>query len=280
MEEKTLKKISFNKKAFFLCIVLILFIVLLQTYIRIINQYRNNRIFGLQAEKYAKEVSNPIFKVSKIIIYSDANVQDLSEAQNLSNIEVSQFTDFVIYIDNQLKSEELSEENTVNRIYIDNIGISIPASENGIQKFSTKKIDDLGKYIAIDKSVKEINYQVIHKNADKAIIDVTNSFYTDCSEPLILSYVNEKMMENKDISASSEKVSLDGSILKYFDVNLEDLDYKINFTIHIENNLGEKFYCNCSLDVHLESGEEQGIYSGYIMQIFDLSQGDFRFKKV
>ena len=142
------------------------------------------------------------------------------------------------------------------------------------------KAEDLGKYIPIEESVKEIDYQVIHKNSDKAIIDVPNSFYTDCSEPLILSYVNESMVENRDISSSSEKIVLDGSILKYLGVNLDDLDYKISFTVHIENNLGEKFYCNCSLDVKLESGDGQGIYSGYIIQIFDLSQGDFRFKKV
>ena len=275
-----MKKISFNKKLLVLLIVLIILIVLLLTYIKIIKQYRNNRIFELQSERYAKNFTNPIFKVSKIMIYSDANIQDMSENQNFSDVNVSQFTDFAIYIDNHLNDEELSEENTINRIYIDNIGISSTYNENGIKKFSTKSIDDLGKYIEIGESSKKITYQVIHKNSDKELIDSSNSFYTDCTEPLILSYINENVIKNQDLSSSEEMLSLDGSILKYLNVNLESLDYKINFTINIENNLGEMFYCNCSLNVNLESGDGQGIYSGYIIQIFDLSNGDFRFKKV
>ena len=69
-------------------------------------------------------------------------------------------------------------------------------------------------------------------------------------------------------------------MLKYLNVDLADLNYKINFSINIENNLGENFTCNCSLNIDLNTGDGQGIYSGYIMQIFDLSNGDFRFKKV
>ena len=276
-----MKKINLNnKKLLTLLIVIIVLIILLQSYIKIINKYRNDRIFALESEKYAKEVANPIFKIDKIMIYSDANVEDLSESENLSNINVSQFTDFAIYIDNTVKDTELSEENTINRIYINNIGITVGTEENGIKKFSTKQVDNLGKYIPITESSKEINYNVIHKNSDKELIDNTKSFYTDCSEPLILSYVNENVVENADASNSGEKLSLDGSILKYLKIDLDKLNYKITFTINIENNLGEQFTCNCSLNVDLNTGDGEGIYSGYIMQIFDLSNGDFRFKKV
>ena len=276
-----MKKINLNnKKLLTLLIVIIVLIILLQSYIKIINKYRNDRIFALESEKYAKEVANPIFKIDKIMIYSDANVEDLSESENLSNINVSQFTDFAIYIDNTVKDTELSEENTINRIYINNIGITVGTEENGIKKFSTKQVDNLGKYIPITESSKEINYNVIHKNSDKELIDNTKSFYTDCSEPLILSYVNENVVENADVSNSGEKLSLDGSILKYLKIDLDKLNYKITFTINIENNLGEQFTCNCSLNVDLNTGDGEGIYSGYIMQIFDLSNGDFRFKKV
>lgn len=277
-----MKKIDLNnKKLLTLLIVIIILIILLQSYIKIINKYRNNRIFALESEKYAKEFANPVFKIDKIMVYSDANVEDLSENKNLSDINVSQFTDFAIYIDNMVKDDELTEENTINRIYIDNIGITVNTQEEiGQKKFSSKSIDDLGKYIPIGESVKEINYSVIHKNSDKELIDNTKSFYTDCSDPLILSYVNENIVQNKDASGSGEKLSLDGSILRVLNIDLYSLNYKINFTINIENNLGEKFYCNCSLNVNLSSGDGDGIYSGYIMQVFDLSSGDFRFKKV
>ena len=277
-----MKKINLNnKKLLALIIVIVVLIILLQSYIKIINKYRNDRIFALESEKYAKEFSNPIFNIEKIIVYSDANIEDLSENNNLSDINVSQFTDFAIYIDNNAKSQELTEENTINSISISNIGVTSNQSEElGTKKFSGKSLNDIGKYVPIQESLKEINYSVVHKNSDKSLIDDPNSFYTDCSEPLILSYVNENIVQNKDLSNSGEILSLDGSILKYLNINLNDLNYKLNFTINIENNLGEKFSCNCTLNINLKSGDGNGIYSGYIMQIFDLSDGDYRFKKI
>ena len=67
--------------------------------------------------------------------------------------------------------------------------------------------------------------------------------------------------------------------IKYLNINLDDLNYKISFTINIENNLGEKFYCRVSLNIDLNSSEG-GIYTGYIMQIHDLTNSDYKFKKI
>ena len=262
-----------------LIIAIVILIIIFKWYIKIINNYRNDRIFALESEKYGKEVNNPVFKIDKIMTYSDANIEDLSENQDLSRVNITQFTDFAIYIDNLVKNDELTEENTINNIYVNNIGIS-STGDSGKKKFSSKSIDSLGKYIPILESSKEVLYDVVHKNDDKDKVDVSKSFYTDCSEPLIISYVNENIVQAVDASSSGEKLALDGSILKHLNIDLSQLNYKINFTINIENNLGENFACNCSLNVDLSLGEGQGIYSGYIMQIFDLSNGDYRFKKV
>ena len=275
-----MKKINLNnKKILAIVIALIILAILLFTYIKIINKYRSNRLFALQAEKYGEEVNNPVFRIDKVMIYSGVDVKDFSEKQNLSRINVSQFTDFVIYINNLAKDNELSEENTVNRIYVDNIGITAP-EEIGTKKFSNKNIDNIGKYISIDETSKQIDFEVAHKNSDKDKINKSKSFYTDCSDPLIISYVNENIVQAVDASASNEKLSLDGSILKHLNIDLNQLNYKINFTVNIENNLGEKFACNCSLNVDLGAGSGEGIYDGNIMQTFDLSNRDYKFKKV
>ena len=275
-----MKKINSNRRKIFgIIISVIILIILLYTYIKIINKYRNDRLFALEAEKYGEEVNNPVFKIDKVMIYSGVDVKDFSEKQNLSRVDVNQFTDFAVYINNLAKSDELSEENTVNRVYIDNIGITAQ-EEMGTKKFSTKQIDNLGKYIPIDETSKEISYEIVHKNSDKDKINKSKSFYTDCSEPLIISYVNENIVQSVDASASNEKLALDGSILKHLNIDLNQLNYKINFTINIENNLGEKFACNCSVNVDLSAGDGEGIYDGYIIQSFDLSDGDYRFKKV
>ena len=275
-----MKKIDLNnKKILAIIIALIILAILLYAYIKIINKYRNNRIFALQAEKYGEEVNNPVFRIDKVMIYSGVDVKDFSEKQNLSRINVSQFTDFVVYINNLAKNDELSEENTVNRIYVDNIGITAN-EEIGTKKFSNKNIDNIGKYISIDETSKEIHFEVAHKNSDKDKINKSRSFYTDCSDPLIISYVNENIVQAVDASASNEKLSLDGSILKHLNIDLNQLNYKINFTVNIENNLGENFACDCSINVDLGAGDGEGIYDGNIIQTFDLSGSDYKFKKV
>lgn len=277
-----MKKININlnnKKILALIISIIVIIILFYTYFKIITKYRNERIFALQSEKYAEEVNNPVFKIDKVMVYNGANVKDFSEKQNLSRVDVSQFTDFAIYINNLAKNDELTEENTVNRIFVNNIGITA-SEEIGTKKFSTKQIDNLGNYVPIEESSKEISYEVVHKNSNKDKVNKSKSFYTDCSEPLIISYVNENIVRSVDASASNEKLSLDGSILKHLNIDLNQLNYKINFTINIENNLGENFACNCSLNIDLSSGGDGGIYSGNLLQLYDLSNGDYRFKKV
>ena len=275
-----MKKLDLNKKKIlFLIITIIVLLVLIFIYAKIINKYRNDRIFALEAEKYSNEINNPVFKLDKILLYSGANVEDLSDNQDLSRINVSQFTDFAIYIDNLVKDEKLSEENTVNKIYIDEIGITAK-EETGTKKFSTKNINSLGKYVPIEETSKNISYNVIHKNSDKNKIDNSKSFFTDCSEPLIVSFVNENIVKAVDASKSNEKLSLDGSILKHLNIDLNQLSYKAVFKINIENNLGEKFECVCPVDVDLSDETSNGIYSGYIMQSLDLSKGDYKFKKV
>ena len=250
-----------NKKLITIFILIIILGIILYAYFRIIYMYRNNNIFVKDALNLAREINNPIFKIEKILIYSDVNIEDLSVEQNLSNINVSQFTDFAIYINNKLRTDELSEENTVNNIYIDNIKVT--KTPLGIQKVFYKSLNDLCKYQKIEQDVNKIDYIVAHTNIEKKNIIEANSFYTDCSEPAIMSYVNENIMKNKDISETKEKLSLDGSILKLLNIDLNDLAYEISFTINIENNLGEKFYCNMKMNINLNSNEGRNLYRIY-----------------
>jgi len=266
-----------NKKVLTIIIVLILMSIILYTYYKIIYMHRNNNIFAQESEKYSQEANNPVFKIDKVLMYSDANIEDLSEDKNLSQINISQFTDFAIYIDNKVKSSDITAENTINKLYVDNI--SITDLSMGQQKIFYKDVNDFCKYKSIKDGVNKIDYKVIHTNEEKSDISDANRFYTDCSEPFIVSYVNENIVKNRDVSNLHERISLDGSMLKLLDISLDELNYKISFRVNIENNLGEIYYCNMLLNVNLNS-EEGGIYTGYIMQIHDLKSFDYRFRKL
>ena len=133
-----------NKKVLSLIIICIVIAILVFSYYKIICLYRSNHLFASNASKYAEELEKPVFKLEKVLVYSDANIKDLSEDKNLSNINISQYTDFAIYINNKTRNKRLTEENTVNNIYIDNISITPTAI--GKQKINYKDIKKICKY--------------------------------------------------------------------------------------------------------------------------------------
>ena len=273
-DRKNSNKIS--KKILLLFLAIILLVVIGLSIFNTLEIYKINTIFAQKAELNQDELDNPIFKIEKILVYSAANVADSSEDSNLSDISISQFTDFAIYIDNTVTIEELTEENTVNSIYIDNIEVSKTAL--GTQKVYYKDIDDLCVYKKVSENLSKIEFNVLHSNTEKEQNITSNCFYTDCSEPLVITYVNENIVEDEDLSNSNSIISLDGSILDYLEIDLDDLNYTISFTINIENNLGELYKCDYSLDIDLSS-DDGGIYTGYIMQIYDTSDQKYKFIK-
>ena len=273
-DRKNGNKIS--KKILLLLLAIALLVVIGLSIFNTLEIYKINTIFAQKAELKQDELDNPIFKIEKILVYSAANVADSSEDSNLSDISISQFTDFAIYIDNTVTIEELTEENTVNSIYIDNIEVSKTAL--GTQKVYYKDIDDLCVYKKVSENLSEIEFNVLHSNTEKEQNITSNCFYTDCSEPLVITYVNENIVEDEDLSNSNSIISLDGSILDYLEIDLDDLNYTISFTINIENNLGELYKCDYSLDMDLSS-DDGGIYTGYIMQIYDTSEQKYKFIK-
>ena len=276
MKKKANDKFKINKKVLILLLIILVLIVVGIMIFNSLQIYRVNNIFAQEAEQKQDELDNPIFKIEKILVYSAANVADSSEDSNLSDINISQFTDFAIYINNTETIEELTEENTVNSIYIDNIEVS--ETTLGTQKVFYKDIDDLCIYKKVSEGLTKIEFSVLHSNSEKEQNIISNSFYTDCSEPLVLTYVNENIVKGEDLSNSNSIISLDGSILDYLEIDLDDLNYTISFTINIENNLGELYKCDYSLDIDLSS-DEGGIYTGYIMQIYDTSELKYKFVK-
>ena len=79
-------------------------------------------IYSEQTEKFVEENKTPVFSVEKIVLYSSADWVDNSDGK-LQSLDISQFTDIEIFINNKGKSEELTAENTISKLYIDNIKV-------------------------------------------------------------------------------------------------------------------------------------------------------------
>ena len=63
-----------------------------------------------QIENFAKNNSEPIFKIGKVVLYSSADAVDSSEGEILRDLDISQYTDIAIYIDCLLYTSDAADD--------------------------------------------------------------------------------------------------------------------------------------------------------------------------
>lgn len=236
--------------------------------------------FSTQVEKVAEQNENPIFKIQKILIYSSANAIDKSENESLQDLSILQYSDIAITIDNTSTVYDLTNENTVKDLYIDNISIST-GSDKGYQYVNYKSALDFAKYKEIDElNSDKIEYNIVSTNEENNNTDYESpTFYADCSNPITLEYMNQDIITNYAASSDSNTISFNGKVLQEAGIDLNDINYSLNFTIHIVNNLNEEFICPVRLQVDL-SGDDGGIYKGYKYDNTSVSGYEYNFIKI
>lgn len=215
------------------------------------------------------------FGIKEIILYNNANVISNSSTQALENINVCQYSDLSIYINNSLNTSELTDENTIKKLYIDNIYIS-SNKDNNSTTINYKNPLELGKYTFLVPSEKDkIKFNVIRNNEQNSNADYNKpTFYTDCSNPITLGYLNSDIVQNYSISDTTNTVSYNAKILKEAGVILDDINNTINFTIHIVDNTNKKFYCNMSVNLALD---DDFLNNGYSFISLPITEGEYKF---
>ena len=320
------------KEKYIIIPLVIILIVILFGYGTIISKkIKSKKFANNNIEAYEKN-KEQVFKVEKIIICSSASATDLSEKQNLQDMSIYQYTDIAVYINNN--GEELTNKNTVKKLYIDNISLE-GTSDIGTKSLGYKNILKLGmKKEAVDKEIASANknseynvFQSLISSSNENLVDVGNinvnslndafssensaqnyetseeeninenktnnepidfnivytneenekadydkpTFYTDCSNPITLEYINNdiithyKMDENKSLS-------FDGKLLKEAGVSIESLACKIKFKINIVNNLNEKYSCPVSFKIPLSD-----IYDGTTLKAKTTNEKNYVF---
>lgn len=280
--------VDFGKVA----ILSIAFISLLIIYIVLLCGKIESNKYATKTTKFYNENSATDFQIGQILVYSSAYAKDSSEKGGLTDISISQFSDIAIYIDNKKNSEELTEKNTINKLYIDNISVTI-GQENPQIKIGYKNPKLFGKYNSVlDADNSRIDFTVAHSNMESSQIgtqrieneeDDSNlsnvpTFYTDCSNPIILSFVNENIMEH--LNYKNKYVAFSGAILETAKVNLNVIKPKISFDIHLFNNYNEEYVRSVYLDVEFENSKTKSkITDGYIIQYDSYYNGSLSFLK-
>lgn len=275
-----MKKIKFkikNVRLSFALLILIALAVLLLYYNFVFSKSFARNKFSNEMISFSDENETAIFSIQKILLYSNANAIDKSENQSLKDVSIDQYTDLSIYLDNSQSISELTDENTVKELYIDNISIT-SKSNIGKKILNYKNPLNFGKYKNLKEPVNNrIDFKIVNTNEENETNNYDEpTFYTDCSNPITLGYLNRDILTNYSVSDDSKTVSFNGKVLKEANINLDDINYTLNFTIHIVNKLNQKFAYNMTLDVNLND-DNGGIYNGYIYKGKTTSGDEYRF---
>ena len=268
-----------NARLVFTFLIFALFITFLLYYNFVFSVVFARNAFANEMIEIADENENSIFNIQKVLLYSSGNAIDNSEDQSLKNMSICQYTDISIYIDNTSTISELTAENTIKQLYIDNI-VATSKADKGTKVLNYKNPLDFGKYKTIETPENNrIDFNIVNTNSQNESNDYSNpTFYTDCSNPISLGYLNKDILNNYAVSKDANTVSFNGKVLQEANVNLEDIAYTLTFKIHIVNNLNQKFVYNMKLDVNLDD-DNGGIYNGYVYRGKNTTGSEYRFFK-
>jgi len=268
---KKRKKVNINKQIIFLIIVFIAIIILCLLINLIYTKHKAKTNF--ESDLLSSNDYSDTFSVDKIVLYSSANATSNVTSRNLWNINVYQFTDMAIYLNNNSESS-LSSKNTIKELYIDNIKYS-PLPEKGTPELYYKAIDNFGIPSLKDENLVQdkLNFKII--NSKDTLDTNTASFYETCQTPITLQFVNKDIKANAIIPNTGEALVFDGSLLSKTNIALNNIKTSISFNINLTNNLDEKYVYNVNFEIPLEDNEHS-IYEGNIKkEITEFSNNKF-----
>ena len=145
---------------------------------------------------------------------------------------------------------------------IDNISIDIDPKYDDLS-LDYKNPLNFGKYNDINHKVEDnnrIDFSIIYNNSQNDEANYSNpTFYTDCSNPISLGFINNNVVTGFSLEENNN-LDFNGSILKQANVDINSLNFKLSFTIHIKNNLNENYTYNMAIDNTMDKIEEGYLY--------------------
>lgn len=259
----------YKTKTFKILLIIVILVIILTILFFTIKwiETKNNK-------KIAEEKT--IFSIDKIVLYSSASAtnNDTTYQKAYWDLNIYQYTDIAIYINNTNASSTLTQENTIKTLFIDNINYTqIP--QNGTPMILYKKYSDFG----LDKLKKENNIKndiefKVYSNGETDY--EAPAFYADCSNPITLSYINDNIVTNFLLLDNGKPILYDGSLLKRANIPLSSISATISFNVNVVNNLNETFTTNVIIPITLKNNTNS-IYDGNITEIQNVN---FILKKI
>lgn len=258
---RNIKRIIKNNYKVILYVMVGIIAVLLIIYGFIISKTVKKNHYLSNIEEISKNNESPIFSIKELYLFSSANAIDNSINKNLQDLSLYQYSDISILIDNKKTIQELTNKNTVKQLYIDNINLDSTSSIgnkslNYTNSLSMGKNIDITNYNRVDR----IDFNVIYTNNENSMTDYSKpTFYTDCSNPITLKYLNKNLVSGYKISEGNS-VEFNGKMLEKAGISNDELNCKIRFRIVIVNNDDEEFSCWVNFDLPLKDLYSNGKY--------------------
>lgn len=263
-----------------LSISILIFIILISIFIFNTFKSKNNKTEEPSKEPVLSLVTDSnIFKVNSVFVYSSANALNNNEMQkDYWDLNLYQYSDIALTIDNHVSIDGLTLKNTVKEMYIDNI--SYPKTpDKGKPALYLKDSNLFGKGVINKENLvnDKVNFNIISSND---VEDRSNSdFYADCSNPILLSSINEEIVSNFVIRNTNSAIIFDGNLLLDATILLSNIEYSLSFSIHIINELDEEYICNIIIPIILSDDNDiNSIYDGSY-QLVSTDSGETRFYK-
>jgi len=177
-------------------------------------------------------------------------------------LNILQYSDIAIYLEHS--GETLTSSNTIKQLSLENLQISAPKIGTPALYYLDSLNFGTATFSQIHKLDNSIEFTVLNdENKNKEIQSNTPVFFTDCSNPITLKYVNQSIKENYTIT-SHEPVFFDGRLLQMANVPLADLEADIHFDIYLKSNDNIDYFYHLSLPIFLEN-DDSSIYDGSIL---------------
>ena len=244
-----------NKKALqLLSLLLAILIVCIIIYIFFIENFFIKKSFEKDNVNFSNLNETIPFSLNKIILFSSATANTNNINQSVLSLNISQYCDIGIYINNTDK-----ENTSIQSLYISNISISNP--ELGTPCLYKKKVEDLGKCSFDENSIvqDEFYFNVIDSNTE---INYDNyEIYNNGTTPISLGFYNKDI--KSDFLIDDSEIEYNGTLLNRASIPLTSLKCNVSFRVNIITNLDEQYICNVSFDIPFKD-EKNSIYNdGY-----------------
>ena len=245
-----------REKIMAIIVLLIIFAIMLAyTIVSIVTNIK----FAKEINNFSKLNSETTFSIDKIYMYSGANAESNSTDKAVWDLNIHQYTNIAIYINNR-SEQELNYANSIKEMYIENVRFT--GLKSGEPTLQFMDINNFGKYV--DEEENTITDKLEYKVLNDGDINYSEAeIYADCSNPIVLQYIDKNIKKNEIISDTSSELKFDGELLRKTNIPLDSIKCNLAFDIIIINNYDQKFIANVYIDIPLEDTETgNSIYEG------------------